>query len=195
MPTYPKTDTHWSDFGAMLVAKAIVERLGARPKEVDPSLFFAATAVRDLGIKMEPPVEERLFHYEDLVQKKVYDNRLAHTGKIMIFEHPAAELGSCVLFGDSFAVFLCKWLKWTFRRLVFVFSTAIDWPLVRRERPDYLFAQKGERGIINAFRVDETFSLKTMIAERIFVPGNPMMDEQVHAYEAYFGEPPPRTGE
>lgn len=149
--TFPKTDSHWTDFGAGVVARVVSDRLGV--KFIDPHFKYdAIDEVGDLGNKFEPHRSEVVFRADmrTAMKHKVFDNEVHNRGWIRVFENIKGT-GSCLIFGDSFSKSLVNHLTFTFRRLVHVFSGAdIDWSIVEAERPDYLVSEITTRFTLRA---------------------------------------------
>lgn len=149
--SFPKTDTHWTDYGAGLAARRVCERLGVEFN--DPKFRFECTEkAGDLGRKFEPWRSEAIFKADlrPTLEYKVFDNEVNNRGWIRIFENQQAN-GVCVIFGDSFSERLVDYLSMTFKRLIHVFSAAdIDWSIVEDERPDFLVSEITTRFTVEA---------------------------------------------
>ncbi|MBB2905732.1 hypothetical protein FHR76_002114 [Rhizobium sp. RAS22] len=149
--SFPKTDTHWTDYGARLAARRVCEHLGVQFN--DPKFRFdCIEKAGDLGRKFEPWRSETIFKADlsPALKHKVFDNEVNNRGWVRVFENQQAN-GVCVIFGDSFSERLVDYLSMTFRRLVHVFSAAdIDWSIVEDERPDFLVSEITTRFTVEA---------------------------------------------
>ena len=159
---FMRTDTHWTDRGALQAVLAAIEALG-----YDVGLAQAAFAsdnyrvirnAGDLGLKFDPPVDAPT---EFLVGHSPYegarfDNRLPNFGRVMIFEQADAPLDeSLLMFGASSGYTMLKYLMRLFRRCVFVHSAGhVDPALVRHEQPGALLLQSNGRFLVEPPRTD-----------------------------------------
>lgn len=161
-----KTDTHWTDRGAMHIVLAVLAELG-----LDPTLAAARFAADeycirrfagDLGSKLHPeryePTEFLLGPLPDADAR--FDNGVENTGRVLILEEAAPVWPHCLmLFAASSAYSMLKYLRRLFARVVFVHSAGhVDVEFVRRERPDFLVLQSTSRFVIvpptTSFRLD-----------------------------------------
>lgn len=148
---FPKTDSHWTDYGAGIAARSVCSGLGVR--FVDPVFRYEAIEkAGDLGRKFEPWRSETIFRADigPALKRKVFDNEVNNRGWIRVFAN-AEGTGSCLIFGDSFSQRMVDYLTSTFRRIVHVFSAAdIDWSIVEAERPDFLVSEITTRFTLRA---------------------------------------------
>lgn len=165
--TYSKVDTHWTHFGAKVVAETVCEKLGIAFSEPASTYSFSETS-GDLGSKLMPMQVERipqidLPHVEIC---RIFDNRIGNRGRIHVYHNPAAaSTKTCVIFGDSFSTTLAPQLVGSFHRLVHVFSGAdIDWRIVEHEKPDFVVTEITTRFLIKApytnFAIESELSRK-----------------------------------
>jgi SGNH hydrolase-like domain, acetyltransferase AlgX len=172
---YSRTDTHWNHRGSYSAHVAICRRLALRgidapAFERDRLLWVEEDAAQDLGSKLDPPQLSPLVVAQVPWGKGVMvaDNRVRKHGRIAIFEGEDASLPSCVLFGESFAYYLLDFLKESFRRLVFVHSSAVIPEIVRAERPDAVVSVPVERFLIHPpDDLDAMTRFKTMIRAKV----------------------------
>lgn len=159
-----RTDSHWSPAGCHLGYRAICAHLGLTPE--DDLLERAHTGEHrpmDLGGRLDPIRYETIRKY-DYARKarRVWTNsitacledpaygELIHVGARARFDNPAAR-NDCklLLVGDSYAGassgMLTGMLAETVRSLEFVWSSEVDWRLVRAIRPDFLVFELAER--------------------------------------------------
>lgn len=169
-PIYSKTDTHWSDWGAYLSIRDLLQRTGRDIPEVPREDFKIKTDHQgDLGNKLVPPVfATNAVHkatYEDYL---VYNNQINNRGRVWICENPHAVLDQvCVLYGDSFSQNFIKFLPLWFRRLVYLHTAAIDKSFVLKEKPNLIISEVTERFMLGAPESLKTFDIRKPIAEKI----------------------------
>ncbi|RZT97604.1 alginate O-acetyltransferase AlgX-related protein [Rivibacter subsaxonicus] len=170
---FMRTDTHWTDRGALQAVLAAIEALG-----FDAALAraaFEADSYRvirnagDLGLKFDPPVYAPT---EFLVGHSPYegarfDNRLPNFGRVMIFEQADAPLDdSLLMFGASSGYTMLKYLRRLFKRCVFVHSAGhVDPALVRHEQPGALLLQSNGRFLVEPPRTD--FDTRGRVAAKL----------------------------
>ena len=161
---YWRTDSHWSPEGCHLAYRALCERLKLDPEEdlLDrPHETFSAPM--DLGGRVDPMKWETVRKYNFAEKaRRVWINRVTryledpvyqeeiHVGARSRFHNPNARNQKSVLIvGDSYARpgsdSLTGMLAETVRTLEFVWSSEIDWRMVKRTRPDILIVEVAER--------------------------------------------------
>jgi alginate O-acetyltransferase complex protein AlgJ len=151
-----KTDTHWTDRGAMLATLALLEELGldaARARaHLESDVYYTMPFAGDLGIKLAPaaaaPTE--FLQAPPAVSGAVFDNQLPNIGRVLVFANPEAPwTQSLLIFGASSSYPMLKYLKRLFGRVVFIHSAGnVDVDIVRKERPDLLMLQTTARFMI-----------------------------------------------
>ena len=153
--TYPKSDTHWSGFGAYIGYQAFCAGLsnsGIEPLRVEGSrvAFEEVPYIGDLGIKFEPPVSAPTLsaRIEGATGRLAFDNRIPNRGRIRVFINKDTTLPRCVMFGDSFGGNLLPFLKESFSTLVYVYGKSFDRELVEAYQPDVVLSQFVERFLI-----------------------------------------------
>ena len=161
---YWRTDTHWTPEGCFLAYQALCERLGLTPEDdllARPHETYGAPM--DLGGRVEPLRWENVREY-DFAQKatRVWINRITgyledpayqeaiHVGARARFENPGARNRRHVLLvGDSYSGpasdALTGMLAESVQALDFIWSSDIDWSIVRRRRPDVVVFEIAER--------------------------------------------------
>jgi len=152
-PVYPRTSSHWDDFGGFLAYRRLCRAVVDLPmRELSPTeiAFGELVLSLDLGVKMTPPRASS--HVEafvlDRTARLVLDNCVENTGSMIVTECLAAPASKCILFGDSYAEALLKFLAESFRRFVFAHSPTVDLELVERERPNLVVSLMAERFLI-----------------------------------------------
>jgi alginate O-acetyltransferase complex protein AlgJ len=153
-PIFHPTDTHWTGRGGYIGYRATCDALAARGVELrvvgeDEIEWVEDTKSGDLGSRLQPPpigtgFRARLREHR---ARLIDDNRISVTGRRLETERADGEGPTCVIFGTSYAVYTLLFFAESFRRLVFVHTTAVDCETVREERPDVLLAITSERGI------------------------------------------------
>lgn len=154
LPVYPRTDTHWTDYGQYLAYKRVMEEVRAQVAvdEVPRSevIFRTVEETGDLGYKTRPP--ETSPHVWAGVPRGgarlVFDNCARGSGAIIITESDAETEARCLVLGDSYAYGMLPFLAPVFRRLVFAHTSSLDFELAREERPDVVISILNERFMI-----------------------------------------------
>ncbi|THC40486.1 hypothetical protein [Massilia sp. Mn16-1_5] len=167
-----RTDTHWTDRGAMYASLELLALLGldaqvARQRWLD-DVYYTMPFAGDLGVKLVPALSAPTeFLQAPLASTKaVFDNHLPNLGRVLVFDDAAAPWSSLLLFGASSAYPMLKYLKRLFRRIVFVHSAGnVDAEIVRHERPDYLVMQTTARFVVTP--PDVRFVLRHAVAEKL----------------------------
>jgi hypothetical protein len=166
-----KTDTHWTDRGAMYAALELVALLGLDAEQASRrwsgDVYYTTPFAGDLGVKLVPPVSAPTeFLQAPLASSAaLFDNHLPNIGRVLVFDDANAPWGSLLLFGASSAYPMLKYMKRLFRRIVFVHSAGnVDVEIVRHERPDYLAMQTTARFMVTApatgFRLADAVAAK-----------------------------------
>ncbi|WP_020654758.1 alginate O-acetyltransferase AlgX-related protein [Massilia niastensis] len=167
-----KTDTHWTERGAMHAALGLITLLGldadiARRCWSD-DVYYTSQFAGDLGIKLVPPVSEptEFLQAPPAAREAVFDNHLPNIGRVLVFDCAGAQWGSLLLFGASSSYPMLKYLRRLFRRIVFVHSAGnVDVDIVRHERPDFLIMQTTARFMIEA--PDTSFDVTGAIRKKL----------------------------
>ena len=146
-----RVDTHWTDRGAFLVYRSLIEPLAGEVamRVLDPDdIFFTQRSITgDLGSKLDPPRSEvadvaRVIRHASY---SAYDNCVDGTGSVIVTHCETAPATTCVLLGDSYSYALLRFLPETFRRLVFVQRPALPPDVLERERPNVVLSVMAER--------------------------------------------------
>lgn len=151
--SYTKTDTHWTGYGAGLVAEVVCKELGVN--YVDPEFkYVLSKRTGDLGAKFIPHRTEFCLNadYSQALKYLTFENGVPVRGNILVLSNPnAASDRACVIFGDSFSRAFALHLSFTFKRIVLIFSGAdIDWGIVDNEDPEVVIAELTTRFLICA---------------------------------------------
>ena len=171
-----RTDTHWTDRGAMRASLELLALLGldaqvARQRWSD-DVYYTMPFAGDLGVKLVPALSAPTEFLQAPLASTgaVFDNHLPNIGRVLVFDDDAAPWSSLLLFGASSAYPMLKYLKRLFRRIVFVHSAGnVDAEIVRHERPDYLVMQTTARFMITppdtGFKLGAAVGTKLQAAE------------------------------
>ena len=150
---YPKTGSHWSEYGAFIGYRALMARITESlpvrrlaPREIHLSFERRAG---DLGRKFDPPIVSR-YVYVDVIEPKarlVHDNRVRNHGRLVEFQADVYNELTCLVFGDSYAVRLMPLIAEAFHKSYWAHAY-FDYELVRELRPDLVVSVVSERGMI-----------------------------------------------
>lgn len=180
-----RTDTHWTDRGAMLATLGLLATLSldtdAAAAHFREDVYYTMPFVGDLGTKLSPPAgaPTEFLQAPAVANDAAFDNHLPNIGRILVFDDARALWPHrVVIFGASSSYPMLKYLKRLFRRIVFVHSAGnVDSAIVAHERPDYLIMQTTARFMITP--PDIGFVLHSAVADKLR-----HADEQVRARAA-----------
>ena len=189
---YWKTDTHWTYWGACAAHQALCQAIGALPPaDLWSRPIHYVTLALDLGSKLTPPIKEDWGGAQVLRDSKiVFKKELVRFLELLDPNHAAPMLRgtslrlensrlNCdkrrvLIFGDSFSEYrphlLTGILAETFRSVLFVWATSIDYGLVERFRPDVVITEMAERFIKNLPEKnipDDGFDLESFVLDRM----------------------------
>ena len=151
-----KTDTHWTDRGAMFATLALIDELAldaaqAREHFAD-DVYYTMPFAGDLGVKLTPVIAAatEFLSAPTPATGAVFDNHLPNIGRVLVFgSSQALWPHSLLMFGASSSYPMLKYLKRLFRRIVFIHSAGnVDAEIVLHERPDFLVMQTTARFMI-----------------------------------------------
>jgi hypothetical protein len=142
--SYSKTDTHFSDLGALIVARDVAQRFGVVE---DISVNWSTRQIiGDLGIKLNPTQPSVSLSLTSDREIAVQDNGLNNRGRMTYFENKRASGGRLLVFGDSFTgINLGRTLALFFREVLFIHSLAADYRVVASFTPDHILFEFSER--------------------------------------------------
>ncbi len=132
--TYSETDTHWTDQGASIAARAVLKHwdmdeaaLAALPQE-----FRVRQRQGDLGVKLQPRrASYELAFAQNPDRFLVFDNGVNNNGCIRLWQNPDAALpGSCLIFGDSFGTNFAQSLVGVFGQVAYAYRPAAFCPVL-----------------------------------------------------------------
>lgn len=153
-------DSHWSEFGSLLVANALLRRLAVSPIEADRAEVLPRFTAGDLGSRFGEEVGvfvQRELRFDLPSPECVYDSGNgsmdgASMGRRIEWHCAAAPMNaSLVVIGNSFAgtglqrLHLVFWLSRVFRRTVFLHGSSIPTDILDVYRPDIILFQGLER--------------------------------------------------
>ena len=162
---YQQTDTHWNEMGAFLACRRIVEEaaaLGFDARPVPLSAFQISSKDEPSGdlalilgrhetmiepdlpsISPKPPLTgPRIFADASLPAK----SWIRGHGPL-VSDNPAAT-GKVVMFRDSFAIHLSRFLGYSFGRVTYIWQQNWDKRIIESEKPDFVMDEMLERFVI-----------------------------------------------
>jgi alginate O-acetyltransferase complex protein AlgJ len=150
---YPRTGSHWSEFGAFVGYRALMKEM----TEVLPVRRLNRSEIHlsheqragDLGLKFNPPVQSK-YVYVDVIgarARQVADNRIRNHGRLVEYHADAYNALTCLVFGDSYAVRMMPLLAEAFSRTYWAHAY-FDFELIRELQPDVVVTIAAERGMI-----------------------------------------------
>lgn len=191
--TYWKGDTHWTDFGAAVGARATLSSFGFnRFERWDKVRYAIKPRLGDLGNKLIPhkTYSVAVADCDAMSSWKIFDNQIHNHGRIRIYECPNPESEHvCILFGDSFSVALVPWLTPFFRRLVYVHTAgSIVSSILQSEKPTHVIFQTNSRFIISPAKTNLSFN--NLLASKVKLLGE---KERGALQEEIGKQPSPKT--
>jgi len=150
---YLKTDTHLTDYGSILVACSIVERLlSVDVADCQTALISTLTAEReifgDLGSKLSPPRSSRETFARLSWPTREYFNDLGggNNGAFCLVLSPKALTDKRLLwFGDSFGRTALKFISYFFPEILFLRTPFMHDEFVEQMQPDFVVSNTVER--------------------------------------------------
>lgn len=154
-PAYPRGDSHWSDYGAMLALSALEAARGTATGELEAAEFGTEYRNADLlsklgGVCVEPqPVLRRTF-----TAKLVGDNGVVNTGRRRDWRSAAPrEAGRLLMAHDSFGEWLIPALASRFAATTTIWSAAIARELLDEVTPNVILFERAERFLTTPARI------------------------------------------
>ncbi|MBR0656775.1 polysaccharide pyruvyl transferase family protein [Plastoroseomonas arctica] len=148
--TYPKGDSHWSDYGATVALEALYEALGL-PLATGAkfhSEFRNADLLSKLGgvcVEQQPVLDRRP------VAVAVHDNGVLNTGRrrdLRAGHGVDAEAQRLLIMHDSFGEWLIPALAERFARTTAIWNASLDPALLDDVRPDVIILERAERFLV-----------------------------------------------
>lgn len=157
--TYSSGDTHWTDYGALVAARALCASFG-HDFSVNIPRFKLVMGHGDLGVKLAIPPSFP-FYRADFSETSValtFANGVHNHGRVYRYENlEALNSSRILLYGDSFSVNLAPWLSLYYREVLYIHTAgSIDMDIVAKFSPDFLIVQTNTRFLIKS----PTFELK-----------------------------------
>jgi hypothetical protein len=162
---YLQTDTHWNEMGAFLACRRIVEQAAALGMDVKPvalPAFQVSTkdeASGDLAMMLgrqntmlemdmvsvspKPPLPV----LETSIASDFPNKKWFFGVEPRITNNPAAR-GKVVMFRDSFAINLSRFLGYSFARIAYIWEQNWDKRIIESEKPDLVVDEMLERFLI-----------------------------------------------
>jgi hypothetical protein len=143
--TYQRGDTHWTEYGSWVVYRALQQSLAGTAADwiaEERLQFHAASEWGDLASKLDPPQMTLCLRAELAGADAgcVYDNKVRNNGHLRVYRSAGATTRTrCLVFADSFARNIEKFLVNTFAETVLVHSS---------RRFDYGFAEAIEPDVV-----------------------------------------------
>ena len=162
-PTYLKTDTHFSDFGAIRVAIHAAEvltglQLGEARRFLETTLVMRRSHVGDLGCKLVPEVMSDEVFARIAWPHRYFHNRIdgGSNGAVDILISPNAQIKKRLLWmGDSFGRQMSKFLSFVFQEILFLRTPFFHPDIFDQFQPDYLVTENAERYLPSCVSDDE----------------------------------------
>jgi hypothetical protein len=154
-PAYPRGDSHWSDYGAMLALAELESLRGfgvdTPPDEAFRTEYRNADLLAKLGgVCVEPqPVLRRSF-----AARLVTDNGVVNTGRRRDWRSDAPrEAGRLLMAHDSFGEWLIPALASRFAATTTIWSASVERKLVEEVAPTVLLFERAERFLTTPARL------------------------------------------
>jgi hypothetical protein len=169
--TFQRGDTHLTEFGSWVVYRALEESLRDIATDwitADRLTFHAASEWGDLGSKLDPPRMTLCLRAEvaGADAAAVYDNKIRNNGHVRAYRRAAGQT-RCLVFADSFARNIEKFLVNTFAETVLVHSSRrFDYEFAETVEPDLVLTLGVERFAIDPPRDRDGQSLAEVIAAK-----------------------------
>jgi hypothetical protein len=146
--TFQRGDTHWTEYGSWVVYRAVQDSLGAGDWITEDRIsFHAASEWGDLGSKLDPAQMTLCLRAEiaGADAELVHDNKVRNNGHVRVYRRSNAHT-RCLVFADSFARNMERFLVNTFAETVLVHSSRrFDYSLAEAVDPDLVLTLGVER--------------------------------------------------
>lgn len=148
--TYCETDTHWTDYGAAIAARAVLKhwQMDAGAQNALPQEFRVRQRQGDLGIKLEPRrASYEMFFAQSPDRFLKFDNGMRNQGCLRVWRNPVAPVpGCCLILGDSFGTNFAQSLTGVFAEVAYAYRPAgFDPVLVELVKPTHVILQITQR--------------------------------------------------
>jgi tetratricopeptide (TPR) repeat protein len=154
--TYQSVDSHWTDWGAYLGYRAVMEDLaprvpGLQVLQEHEIHWSSRTTFGALGATTTPErsAQVPIAHVKD-EQWRITENVMTEVRDgYMVTEQDRPDLPSVVIFRDSFMTSAFKFFSQSFRRAVYVGSPVpVLYDLIETEKPDVVIFEMAERRLV-----------------------------------------------
>lgn len=173
MPTYGRTDSHWTQFGAFIGYKKLIERIrkdypgvGAPKRLSDFSVKLAPSEHKDMAhlihAKEAMPDIETVFTPKGRVGFRKVKSQLKlprgfksdpRTYEMRYKSKNAGNGLKILVFRDSFSNKLMSFLPYNFSEIIFISNNhKFDKNIIKKEQPDIVLHEIVERNIREVFR-------------------------------------------
>lgn len=161
---YPKTDTHFTEYGAYHVVNQCLHALGIDNPDIQP-LWTRRPVTGDLGGALDPPTTSDGWFMEKSWSFDAIENGLQNRGRAAIYRNASAPRRTLLIFGDSFSGGnLARQFSRHFSEVTFVHTSAVDYEMVERLSPDFVITEHAERFLFDS--PEEGRSFCALIAEK-----------------------------
>lgn len=161
---YPKTDTHFTEYGAFHVVLQCLKAMKVEYKPLHPEWIIRAVA-GDLGAVLEPKISSAGWFLKNRPKMGVVENGLRNRGRAAIYDNAHGNSRRLLLYGDSFSGgHLARIFAYFFSQVIFVHTGSMDYELLERVEPDYIVMEYAERFMIEP--PEDGRSFVSVIAEK-----------------------------
>ena len=153
MPVFQKTDTHLTDYGALLVTRMLVECLTGGNHEADFNTIFGLITqtretVGDLGGRLSPIARStEQYLVPNWIVKRLHNNLVGGNNGIvdLLFSRDSVYKKRILIFGDSFGRSCVGMLSYFFQEVIFLRTPFFHNEIFDMVKPDYVISQSVER--------------------------------------------------
>ncbi|MBO0948545.1 alginate O-acetyltransferase AlgX-related protein [Fibrella forsythiae] len=153
---YRQTDTHWSNYGALIGTASIINRIrqtfpSIRPvqwNDYDMQVMRGGSGDLAALMMLQGQVKDQIFY--SIVSKPAFRTVAAQQSaerQTSVFQGKNAGQPSMLLFGDSFSESMLVYLPGYFSRTCAVRQPALDWQRIDQEKPDIVIVEIVERNL------------------------------------------------
>ena len=142
--TYPRTDTHFNEAGALIFAERVLSIFGLEWRF--DARWRSHETVGDLGGKLETCPIGKSIALSNRWPVEFFDNGLKNRGRVCLYKNGKASHNRLLVFGDSFSGQNLNYiLSGAFKELLFVHSLSADLSVVEKFNPDFILFELAER--------------------------------------------------
>lgn len=163
MSLFRKLDTHMNEDGNYLVASLIMEKFGLSPVNKKNYKVTSMNMDGDLGVMLGKKIKSPEPHYEclgDPLVEFTNKNELpSNTNHIKVIHNPLDVSGRNLLVsGDSFALWLLRFLAPNFKNTVYVRGPEFPYEFLPMLKPTHVISSNAERYLARQSRDREKIS-------------------------------------